>query len=51
MIHNVNSTFVLIYMILVTIFYVVAVSISYLAYREFKYMLQTDPGNRDGGER
>ena len=37
LIKNVSSTFTLVYMMLCLAFYVVAVTISYRGYREFKY--------------
>ena len=53
LIKGVNSTFTLVYMIFCLIFYVVAIILSFRAYREFKYAHQRKAGqdgsNGDGG--
>ena len=41
LIANVNSSFICVYMVIICIFYVVAITIAYLGYREFKHMLQS----------
>ena len=43
---GVNSTFTLVYMLLVLLFYVVAITLAFRAYREFKYSAQIDSSAR-----